>query len=233
MYQYNQNFPAHTLESINELLDNPDVTAHPESHGALIHAMKLEAALVTGNSPYAEVRAVVDPTDDPTMQSLTFRVWAIGILFSVVGAFINELFGQRNPPIGVSSDVGQLLAYPLGKVMEKFLPRRQWLLFGWRFSFNPGPFNRKEHMLITIMCTVAFSTPYTGVSEFNFHVFEHNSSLIGQNIIFVQALPMYFNQSYARKFGYQILNTMGSQFLGYGLAGVCRRFLVYPSFCIW
>lgn len=99
MHQYDQNFPSHTLDSINELLDNPEVTSDPEKHGALIYAMKVEAVLVTGNSPYAEVRAVVDPTDDPSMPSLTFRTWFIGCLFSAIGAFINELFGQRNPPI--------------------------------------------------------------------------------------------------------------------------------------
>jgi hypothetical protein len=99
MHQYDQNFPSHTLDSINELLDNPDVTAHPDKHGALIYAMKLEAVLITSNSPYAEVRAVVDPTDDTSLPSLTFRVWVIGCIFSGIGAFINELFANRNPPI--------------------------------------------------------------------------------------------------------------------------------------
>jgi len=70
-------------------------------------------------------------------------------------------------------------------------------------------------MLITIMATVAFNTPYTGY------------------IVFVQALPQFFNQPYAKKFGYQILNSLGSNFVGYGLAGLCRRFIVYPSFCVW
>ncbi|BEJ16019.1 hypothetical protein CspHIS471_0506240 [Cutaneotrichosporon sp. HIS471] len=195
MHQYDQNFPSHTLDSINELLDNPEVTSNQEKHGALIYAMKLEAVLVTGNSPYAEVRAVVDPTDDPSMPSLTFRTWFIGCLFSGIGAFINELFGQRNPPIYVSSDVAQVLANPLGKLMARFLPTRQFTVFGKTFSFNPGPFNRKEHMLITVMCTIAFSLPYTAY------------------IVFVQALPQYFNQPYARQYGYQITNTLGAQFI--------------------
>ncbi|GMK55614.1 hypothetical protein CspeluHIS016_0206700 [Cutaneotrichosporon spelunceum] len=195
MHQYDQNFPSHTLDNINELLDNPDVTSNLENHGALIYAMKLEAVLVTGNSPYAEVRAVVDSTDDLSMPSLTFRTWFIGCLFSAIGAFINELFANRNPPISVSSDVAQVLAYPLGKFMERVLPRRQFTLFGRTFSLNPGRFNQKEHMLITMMCTIAFSTPYSGY------------------IVFVQALPQYFNQRYARQFGYQITNTLGAQFI--------------------
>jgi hypothetical protein len=62
---------------------------------------------------------------------------------------------------------------------------------------------------------VAFNTPYTNY------------------VVFVQALPVYFNQPYALQFGYQILCGLGSNFVGFGLAGMARRFLVYPSFCVW
>lgn len=110
MHQYDQNFPSSSLDAIKDLLENPDVTANPDKHAELIHAMKLEALLVTENSPYAEVRAVVDNTDDPTMPSLTFRVWVIGIVFAGAGAFINQLFSIRQPQVYVSSQVAQLLA---------------------------------------------------------------------------------------------------------------------------
>lgn len=215
MHQYDQNFPSELLEKINHFLDDPDVLEHPEQHATLIHQMRLEALLVTNNSPYAMVRGVVDNFDDPTMPSLTFRVWFIGIIFVGAGSFINQLFTIRQPAVAVTSEVGQLLAFPFGKLLEKILPRGSINLLGRSFSLNPGPFNRKEHMLITIMCTVGFTEPYT------------------TNIILVQALPQYFNQAYARTFGYQLLNTMGSNFVGYGLAGLARRFIVYPSFCVW
>lgn len=206
MHQYDQNFSADTLDRINELLDNPEVREHPELYQDLIYTMKLEALLVTENSPYAEVRAVVDNWDDVTMPSLTFRVWTIGIIFAGAGAFINQLFSVRMPSVYVTSNVAQLLAWPAGKLLEKTLPSGK---------LNPGPFNKKEHMLITIMATVAFNTPYTGY------------------IVLTQALPMFFDQAYAKNWGYQILNTLGSNFVGYGLAGLCRRFIVYPSFCVW
>lgn len=54
-----------------------------------------------------------------------------------------------------------------------------------------------------------------------------------QYIIWVQVLPQYFNQPYARSFGYQILIALSTNFIGYGLAGLTRSFLVYPSFCLW
>jgi hypothetical protein len=99
--------------------------------------------------------------------------------------------------------------------MAAILPDARFNLFGKQHSLNPGRFNKKEHMLITIMATVAFNTPYTGYT------------------VLTQALPMYFNQPYAYNFGFQILSTLGTNFVGYGLAGLCRRFLVFPSFCVW
>lgn len=66
-------------------------------------------------------------------------------------------------------------------------------------------------MLITIMASVGYATPYT------------------DNIIWAQYLPQYFNQSYAGHFSYQILIALSTNFIGYGIAGLCRRFLVYPA----
>ncbi len=50
--------------------------------------MKVEAALIANNSPYAEVRAVVDNTDDPSLHCSTVRAWIIGLFYVGVGAFI-------------------------------------------------------------------------------------------------------------------------------------------------
>ncbi|OCF35911.1 OPT family small oligopeptide transporter [Kwoniella heveanensis BCC8398] len=215
MHQYDQNFPRTVLERIEEFLTNPDVLTNPSAHRELIHEMKLEALLVTENSPYAEVRAVVENTDDVDMPSFTFRTWFIGIIYVFIGAFINQLFVIRQPPITVTSEVAQLLAYPAGKLCEKLLPAWGFTLFGRRHSLNPGKFNKKEHMLITIMATVGYNTPYT------------------TNIILSQYLPQYFNQAYAASFAYQILIGLGTNFCGYGLAGLARRFLIYPSYCVW
>jgi OPT family small oligopeptide transporter len=177
--------------------------------------MKIEAALITNNSPYAEVRSVVDNHDDPSMPASTLRAWAIGIFFACIISFINSFFDVRLPSIYVSTTVPQLLAYPVGKFLERTLPDWGFTLFGVRHSLNPGPFNKKEHMLITIMSNVAKSTPYTNY------------------IVWIQFLPRYFNQPWAISVGYQILIALSTNFIGYGLAGLCRRFLVFPSYCVW
>lgn len=149
--------------------------------------MKIQAALITSNSPYAEVRAVVDNHDDPTLPVSTIRAWLIGILFACCISFINSFFDVRLPSITVIATVPQLLAYPVGKFCERVLPDVGFTLFGVRHSLNPGPFNKKEHMLITIMSNVAKSVPYTNY------------------IIWIQVLPQFFDQAWASNGLYQIL----------------------------
>jgi hypothetical protein len=40
--------------------------------------------------------------------------------------------------------------------MAKTLPTREFNTFGLKWSLNRGPFNKKEHTLITIMANVSF-----------------------------------------------------------------------------
>jgi len=61
------------------------------------------------NSPYAEVRAVVDNHDDVNLNASTFRSWVIGTLFVGAGAFINQFFSIRLPGISVGANIAQLL----------------------------------------------------------------------------------------------------------------------------
>lgn len=215
IHESDPNFPTSVITKIKGFLDNDLVFSHPENHQHLIQEMKLEAALVTNNSPYAEVRAVVSNKDDPKTPCSTIRSWVIGLAFSAILAFINQLFDIRQPAIRVMANVAQLLAYPVGKAAETWLPDYGFTLFGSRHTLNPGPFSKKEHMLITIMANVAYNTPYTNL------------------IIWVQYLPQYFNQPYASHFAYQVLIALATNFIGYGMAGICRRFLVYPSYCVW
>jgi len=45
--------------------------------------------------------------------------------------------------------------------MEKVLPTTKFTTFGFTWTLNPGRFNMKEHMVITIMANVGFASPYT------------------------------------------------------------------------
>nr|POE55424.1 oligopeptide transporter 5 [Quercus suber] len=78
------------------------------------------------DSPIEQVRLTVPPTDDPTLPALTFRILS------------------TNP-----------CTPPLGKLMAAYLPSKPVRVpfTNWFFSLNPGPFNIKEHVLITIFAS--------------------------------------------------------------------------------
>jgi hypothetical protein len=97
IHENDPNFPVSIIEKINDFLSNDDIFHNPQNYNDLIYEIKTEAALITNNSPYAEVRAVVDNTDDVNMASSTIRAWVIGLLFVVALAFINQLFSIRQP----------------------------------------------------------------------------------------------------------------------------------------
>lgn len=98
-----------------------------------------------------EVAANVSTVDDPSTLVLTFRAWFLGLLFTVLLSFVNQFFWYRTSPLFVGTLVAQLLTYPLGKFMAKTLPNRNFKIFRWNFTFNPGPFTIKEHCVITAM----------------------------------------------------------------------------------
>jgi len=126
-----------------------------------------------------------------------------------------KFFSMRFPYIEISSVCIQVLSYPLGKLCERFLPTRRIQIFCWGFTLNPGPFNQKEHMLITVMANVALAWFYaTGIFE-------------------IQILPVFFNQPWARNRAYQLCIAISMQCMGYGLAGLGRSCIVFPDFCIY
>ena len=110
MHQYDQNFPGAILHRISQFLDDPAVLENPDKHPDLIREVKLEAILAITNSPYQEVRANVDPTDDPSLPTLTVRVLVVGTIFAGIGSFIDTLFLPRFPSVNIGVNVGQMVA---------------------------------------------------------------------------------------------------------------------------
>lgn len=160
-----------------------------------------------------QVRAVVDPTDDPTLPVNTFRLWVLGTFFAILGTGLDQFFSLRQPGIFVYSYLAQFLAYPCGIFMAKVLPTYRFPLGPLSFTLNPGPFNQKEHMLITIMSNVAYGG-FNGTAYVTY-------------ILQVLRLPQYYNdQSLVNSAGWQITLVLASQLIGYGTAGLLRRFLV-------
>ncbi|ERN13350.1 hypothetical protein AMTR_s00041p00119560 [Amborella trichopoda] len=103
------------------------------------------------NSPVEQVALTVPTTDDTTVPTLTFRTWFLGSLLCVLLSFLNQFFWFLTEPLSITSISAQIAVVPLGHLMAIVLPT--WPFFkrtSWEFTLNPGPFNVKEHVLITI-----------------------------------------------------------------------------------
>lgn len=106
-----------------------------------------------------EVALVVPETDDPNLPVMTFRAWVLGVGACVVLMFLNTFFIYRTQPLSISAILMQIAVLPLGRLMAATLPEKEYRLFGqWGFTLNPGPFNIKEHVIITVMANCGVST---------------------------------------------------------------------------
>ncbi|XP_068668348.1 oligopeptide transporter 3-like [Aristolochia californica] len=165
--------------------------------------------------PVEEVALVVPETDDPSLPVLTFRAWFLGIISCTVLIFFNTFFVFRTQPLTISAILMQIAALPAGKFMAATLPTRDFQFLRWKFSLNPGPFNMKEHVIITIFANCGVS--YGGGDAYS----------IGA----ITVMKGYYKQSLSFLCGIFIVLT--TQILGYGWAGMLRRYLVEPAEMWW
>lgn len=154
------------------------------------------------DSPYPEVRAAVRNFDQD-FPCNTVRAWTIGLVLVVLGAAMNTLFSLRQPSISIGALIAQIIAWPIGHTWAKYMPERYFHTFGLRWTLNPGPFNIKEHAIIVVMASVSFSVAYA------------------TDIILAQLV--FYKQDFGLTF--QLLLTVSTQSLGYGIAGMMRKFL--------
>lgn len=145
LHEFDPNLPGEKRAAIDGALDHHDVDAEKN----------IEAELEE-DSPYPEVRAAVRPTDEDVPCN-TVRAWILGLIFTTIGSGCNMLFSLRNPAIQITAVVAQLVSYPFGLMMAAWLPTKTFNTFGVKWTLNPGPFNIKEHALITIMANVSFA----------------------------------------------------------------------------
>lgn len=154
------------------------------------------------NSAYPEVRAAVHNYDED-LPCNTIRAWTIGLSLVVLGASMNTLFSLRSPSISLGPLVAQVIAWPIGHGWAKIMPTKKFRTFGIPWSLNPGPFNIKEHSIVVVMASVSFSVAYA------------------TDIILAQVV--FYKQNFGTAF--QLMLTVSTQSLGYGIAGMMRKFL--------
>ncbi|KAL5719027.1 OPT superfamily [Ranunculus cassubicifolius] len=154
----------------------------------------------------------VPTDDDPNLPVLTFRMWVLGTLSCILLSFFNQFFAYRKEPLTITAVSAQIAVVPLGHLMAStitdhvfFKGRR------WEFTLNPGPFNVKEHVLITI-----FANSGAG-AVFAIYIVTSVKVFYGKELTFFVAFIV----------------VMTSQVMGFGWAGIFRQYLVEPAEMWW
>lgn len=188
------------------------------------------------DSPHEAVRASVPPTDDTTLSINTPRMWFLSVLFSILGSSTNLFFSLRYPSVAITPVIALLLVHPLGLLWDYLLkrsydPPEEFVdgirtpsiseggesrptmkdLTSWRLWLGQGRWNEKEHTCVYVSSNVAFGFAFA------------TDVIVEQTQFYNQEAPIV----------YQLLLTISTQVLGYGFAGLTRRFLVRPSGMIW
>ncbi|KAL7751906.1 OPT superfamily [Sorochytrium milnesiophthora] len=183
-----------------------------KNDGLLEEAAVRDKGFVIDQDYEDNVKALLPLTDDVNIPSLTFRVWVLGTLFCVALGAINQVLSYRTSPFSITAYVAVMLSYPLGKLMAATLPTTKFHipLIG-ECSLNPGPYSAKETILIYTMA----STGTTGV--------------YGTDNLFVQ--KYYYNMDIGA--AASIFFLLATMLSGFGVAGICQRFLVRPAHMLW
>ena len=188
------------------------------------------------DSPHESVRASVPPTDDTTLSINTPRMWFLSVLFSILGSSTNLFFSLRYPSVAITPVIALLLVHPMGHLWDFLLkrsydPSEEFIdgqrapfleegqdhlqqtgkTSSWRRWLAQGRWNEKEHTCVYVSSNVAFGFAFA------------TDVIVEQTQFYNQKAPIL----------YQLLLTISTQVLGYGFAGLTRRFLVRPSGMIW
>ncbi|KAJ9148132.1 hypothetical protein P3X46_030219 [Hevea brasiliensis] len=164
------------------------------------------------NSPVKQVALTVPTTDDPSLPVLTFRMWVLGTISCVLLSFLNQFFWYRTEPLSITAISAQIAVVPLGQLMAAKITDRVFFKgTRWEFTLNPGPFNVKEHVLITIFANSGAGSVYA------IHV--------------VTVVKMFYKKHITFFVSLVVITT--TQVLGFGWAGIFRKYLVEPAAMWW
>lgn len=148
------------------------------------------------------VSNVLSAADDPSAPTWTFRTFFLGIGIAIFSSVLGEIYYFKPQSLVVSAIFLIMLAYITGEFMAFVIPRKGFLKY-----LNPGPFNVKEHAAIQVIASTA------------------SASALGAEILVVQKL--FYNSTISS--GAAIFILFSSQLLGYGIVGLVRKGLVYPT----
>lgn len=200
--------------ALEQLVDGP---AYDESQSEWEYRIRFETFLIHDWSIYPQVRSVTKPYEEPDEGPIeTIRVYLISIIMSCAGSALATFFGTRFPSISISPIALQMLIAECGKLM-RFIPGFSFPIgFGKRVHFGGGKWTFKEQMLATCGMGVGDTAAYSQYA-----------------IISMANKYFYGFENLQGNFGLTIMLTLSSNLMGFGLAGLYRVFLVYPTQMIY
>ncbi|CAI8496286.1 unnamed protein product [Hanseniaspora opuntiae] len=210
---YHDNDPNISAHQYQEFIRYSTEGVDPENE-VDVFELKALAVLLRDHSPYPEVRAVCPPAmlDDPTIPIETFRAYFFALIWMIFSAGFNELFSHRLVTISISTAVIQMFLYPMGTGWAKWVPSWGFTVKGKRFALNiDTPWTDKEQMFCTLIIAISMTTFYTSYNILTQKIY------YGDNV----------------SFNYQFWLSLSVQFMGFGFAGILRKFVVYPAKAVW
>ena len=190
------------------LTEAPIVNSTTDEEATFVKTAKSDEQDVNEDevSPIEEVRLTVPNEDDTSLPVWTFRMWFLGLISCALLSFLNQFFSFRKEPLIISQITVQVATLPIGRFMASVLPTTKFYLtipgFGKReFSLNPGPFNMKEHALISIFANAG--SAFGGGSAYAVYIVtiikafykRHISYLAGWILIVTTQVSYYYTLS--------------------------------------
>ncbi|GAA6055417.1 hypothetical protein JCM3770_006982 [Rhodotorula araucariae] len=193
-----------------------DVHPHHATDPAALEADELDAKDMLANGKERPIETAADIgtrclslDDDPTTPIHTLRMYILGLGLTCFSAVLGQIFYFRPTSLTVSQFFLIVISFILGRVWSAILPNASRGRF-WAF-LNPCEFTLKEHVAINIMCSTATSS--------------------AQAINVFAADELYYDLK--TNYAVAIFTLIGSQLLGYGLAGLCRAVCVFPTYIVF
>ncbi|XP_015581152.2 oligopeptide transporter 7 [Ricinus communis] len=203
---------SHSTREITAPLINKDKRTSKSDSPSVSATSALDDVNSEENSPIEQVALTVPITDDPMLPAVTFRTWTLGTLACILLSFLNQFFWYRREPLAITSIFAQIAVLPLGHLMASAITDKVFFRgTKLEFTLNPGPFNVKEHVLITIFANSGAGNVYA--------------------IHIVSAVKIFYKKELS--FLVALLVVITTQVLGFGWAGVFRRYLVEPAAMWW
>ncbi|KNF04574.1 hypothetical protein PSTG_02484 [Puccinia striiformis f. sp. tritici PST-78] len=136
---------------------------------------------------------------EDSLPIITLRSVLVGVIISAFGATCAQIFIFKPIVLHVHSLFIQLACLSTGKLLARIPGPKRW---------NHGPFNIKETTFSSIMACSASAGAITSVE------------MIGARALLFNKNPEFF---------VSLLVMLSSQLIGYGISGLLRPLLVYPS----